>query len=159
MGVTLLEFERVLNWSPAVVWDALVDDVLVGGWLAPAVIEPRMGGRYHLAWTDYTIAETTGLITDFSDRRALAIDTDNIGRLRFTLEAEQLASREVGTRLVLRMEVRTDPRLLASTHAYWRSNFDQLEDLLRGRPVDWDTWQADRGETWARYLAEASRGT
>jgi hypothetical protein len=85
------------------------------------------------------------------------VETDNIGTLEFTLESVPGGTRGTSTDLRLKIRVDTEPRLLASTHAYWQSNFDQLEDLLRGHPVDWSTWQRDRGEAWTAYLREASQ--
>jgi uncharacterized protein YndB with AHSA1/START domain len=153
-----LEFSRLYDLPAAIVWDALVDEVLVEGWLAAARIDPRVGGLYWLGWQGGTsLAPTNGTITVIEPPRTLAVDTDNIGTLEFTLESVPGGTRGSSTDLRLRIRVDTEPRLLASTHAYWHSNFDQLEDLLRGHPVDWSTWQRDRGEAWAAYLREASR--
>jgi uncharacterized protein YndB with AHSA1/START domain len=151
-----LEFSRGYDLPPAIVWDALVDDVLVEGWLAAATITAALGGRYRLSWqTGGGLAATNGIIEEFVPRQRLVVDTDNIGRLDFRLEPTPGGTRGHGTLLTLRIRVDTDPRLLASTHAYWLSNFDQLEDLLRGHPVDWSTWQRDRGEAWSSYLRSA----
>jgi hypothetical protein len=132
--------------------------VLVEGWLASARIDPREGGLYWLSWQGgASLSPTNGSIAIFDQPRHLAIETDNIGTLDFTLAPVAGGTRGTSTQLRLTIVVDTEPRLLASTRAYWLSNFDQLEDLLRGHPVDWSTWQRDRGETWATYLREASR--
>ena len=158
MPTSELEFSHFFDLPVAIVWDALVDDVLVEGWLAAARIDAREGGLYWLGWQGgASLTPTTGIITVFEPPRRLAIDTDNIGSLEFALEAVPGGTRGSSTDLVLTIRVDTEPRLLASTHAYWQSNFDQLEMLLRGHPVDWSTWQRDRGEAWAAYLREASR--
>ncbi|HEX4442212.1 MAG TPA: SRPBCC domain-containing protein [Galbitalea sp.] len=152
-----LEFSRDYDLPPAIVWDALVDEVLVEGWLAAARIDLRVGGVYWLNWqTGGGLAPTNGVIEAIVVARRLAIDTDNIGHLEFVLEPLPDGTRGEGTLLALNITVDTEPRLLASTYAYWLSNFDQLEDLLRGHPVDWATWQRDRGEAWSRYLRSAS---
>jgi uncharacterized protein YndB with AHSA1/START domain len=157
-----LEFSRDYDLPVAIVWDALVDEDLVEGWLATARIEPRLGGLYWLDWQSGTsLAPTNGLITVFEPSAGggvarLTVSTDNIGTLEFALTPTPGGTRGTGTRVGLRILVDTDPRLQASTRAYWLSNFDQLEDLLRGHPVDWSTWQLDRGEAWARYLRGAS---
>ncbi|HEX4058446.1 MAG TPA: SRPBCC domain-containing protein [Galbitalea sp.] len=162
MATSELEFARDFDLPPAIVWDALVDDVLVEGWLATARIEPHVGGLYWLDWQSGTsLAATNGVITEFEPPAAgsaglLVVATDNIGTLEFSLAATPGGTRGSGTLLRLRILVDTNPRLQASTRAYWQSNFDQLEDLLRGHPVDWSSWQRDRGEAWARYLHEAS---
>jgi uncharacterized protein YndB with AHSA1/START domain len=153
-----LEFSRSYDLPVAIVWDALVDDVLVEGWLAAARIDAREGGLYWLDWQGgSSLTPTNGTITVFEPSRRLAIDTDNIGSLEFTLESVPGGTRGSSTDLVLTLRVDTEPRLLASTRADWQSNFDQLEALLRGHPVDWSTWERDRGEAWAAYLREASR--
>jgi uncharacterized protein YndB with AHSA1/START domain len=153
-----LHFSRSYDLPAAIVWDALVDDVLVEGWLAAARIDPRVGGLYWLGWQGGTgLAPTNGTVTAIEPPRLLSIDTDNIGSLEFTLESVPGGTRGSSTDLALTIRVDTEPRLLASTRAYWQSNFDQLEALLRGHPVDWSTWQRDRGQAWAAYLREASR--
>jgi uncharacterized protein YndB with AHSA1/START domain len=156
-----LEFSRDYDLPASIVWDALVDEDLVEGWLAAARIEPRLGGLYWLNWqSGASLAPTNGTITRFEPPAAnregrLGIATDNIGTLEFSLTPTPGGTRGSGTLVRLRILVDTEPRLQASTRAYWQSNFDQLEDLLRGHPVDWSTWQRDRGDAWARYL----RGT
>ncbi len=156
---TELEFSREYDLSAPIVWDALVDEVLVEGWLAVARIDPRVGGRYRLDWqAGASLAPTTGVITVFEPERRLAVDTDNIGALEFLLEPLDGETRGSSTLLTLALRIETEPRLLASTRAYWLSNFDQLEGLLRGRPVDWSTWQRDRGQIWASYLRSAANG-
>lgn len=162
MATSELDFARDYDLPASIVWDALVDEDLVEGWLAAAKIEPKQGGLYWLNWqSGGTLGPTTGTIIRFeppSPNRIgrLSVETDNIGTLEFTLTPTPDGTRGSGTFLRLRIHVDTDPRLQASTHAYWQSNFDQLEDLLRGHPVDWSTWQRDRGEAWARYLRGAS---
>jgi uncharacterized protein YndB with AHSA1/START domain len=157
-----LEFSRDYDLPVAIVWDALVDEDLVEGWLAAAHVEPMVGGVYWLDWQSGVRAEpTNGTITGLEQPTAardgrLEISTDNLGTLEFTLASTPGGSRGSGTLLTLRMIVDTEPRLTASTRAYWLTNLDQLEDLLRGHPVDWTTWQRDRGDAWAEYLRDAS---
>ena len=152
-----LEFSRDYDLPPAIVWDALVDEVLVEGWLAVARIQPRLGGSYWLDWqTGTSLAATNGTIAVFDAPHRLVVETDNVGRLDFSLAARPGGTRGTGTLLGLRIVVDIDRRLLGSTRAYWLSNFDQLDDLLVGHPVDWSTWQRDRGEAWAGYLRAAS---
>ena len=153
MSETELTFSRDYDLPPAIVWDALVDDVLVEGWLAPARIDAREGGEYFLDWQGPPgLAASNGEITRFEPTRHLSITTDNIGKLDFTLESFDGGTRGTFTALTVRLLVITDVRFLSSTRAYWLSNLDQLEALLRGHPVDWSTWQEDRGEIWAGYL-------
>jgi uncharacterized protein YndB with AHSA1/START domain len=158
VSTSQLDFSREYDLPVSIVWDALVDEDLVEGWLAAASIEARVEGAYSLHWlSGGGLAPTTGVITAIEPRRRLSIDTDNIGSLDFTLVAIPGGTRGTSTEVRLTIRVDTDERLLASTRAYWQSNFDQLEDLLRGHPVDWANWQRDRGEAWAAYLRAASR--
>ena len=157
MPTSELEFSRGYDLPVSIVWDALVDEVLVEGWLASARIDPQVGGLYWLGWKGgATLAPTNGTISVLEPRRRLVLETDNIGILEFTLESVPGGTRGTSTDLHLTIRVDTEPRLLASTYAYWQCNFDQLESLLRGHPVDWTTWQRDRGEAFAAYLREAS---
>ena len=48
-----------------------------------------------------------------------------------------------------------DARFRAPVVASWRTRLDQLEQLLRGHPVDWEHWQRDHGADYEQYLAEA----
>lgn len=154
---TELSFSRDYDLPAVIVWDALVDDVLVGGWLAPARIDPRVGGEYFLDWQNPAgLSASNGQITRFDPAEHLTVRTDSAGTLDFALESIVGGSRGTFTSLTVRLLVGTDRRLLASTRADWLSNLDQLEELLRGRPVDWTTWQEDRGEAWSNYL-RASR--
>ncbi|MDQ1571054.1 MAG: hypothetical protein QOF79_1728 [Actinomycetota bacterium] len=153
MAETELTFSRDFDLPPAIVWDALVDDVLVGGWLAPARIDAREGGEYFLDWQDPPgLAASNGVITWFEPGRRLSVQTDNIGNFDFLLEPFDGGTRGSSTALTIRLVVTTEYRLLRSTRAYWLSNLDQLEGLLRGHPVDWANWQEDRGDIWAEYL-------
>lgn len=158
MSTSELELRRSYDLPVAIVWDALVDEDLVEGWLAAARIDPREGGLYWLGWQGgATLAPTNGTIIAIEPPRLLAIDTDNIGSLEFRLESVPNGTRGTSTDLILRIRVDTEPRLMASTRAYWQSNFDQLEALLRGHPVDWSIWERDRGGAWSAYLREAHR--
>jgi uncharacterized protein YndB with AHSA1/START domain len=153
-----LECYRGYDLPVSIVWDALIDEVLVEGWLASARIDPRVGGLYWLGWQGgATLAPTNGTITAMDPPRRLCVETDNIGTLEFILQPVEGGTRGTSTDLHLTIRVDTEPRLLASTYAYWQSNFDQLEGLLRGHPVDWTNWQRDRGDAFAAYLREASK--
>jgi uncharacterized protein YndB with AHSA1/START domain len=160
VAVNELHFSRVYDLPVAIVWDALVDEVLVEGWLAAAKIDARHGGSYWLNWqVGTTLAPTNGTITAFEPPSRLVIETDNIGDLDFTLVEIEGGTRGTSTGLTLLLRVDTDIRPLGNTAAYWQSNFDQLESLLRGHPVDWENWRRDRGDVWAEYLKASSDGS
>lgn len=147
-----LVFEREIELSPVIVWDALVDDQLVSGWLADARIEPVDGGRYDLAWLYSTEQPPTlGAISCYEPLRRLVIGTDNRGRIEFFLDPIEGGSRGVSTRLRLTVAVELDTAFVARVRANWMISLDQLEEVLRGHPVDWANWDRDQIETWAGY--------
>jgi uncharacterized protein YndB with AHSA1/START domain len=151
-----LHFSRVYALPRSIVWDALVDDALVDGWLAPAEIDPRLGGSYVLHWQGRTgIDRSDGVIVALVPRSRLRIETGNIGTVSFELIELAGGPRGTSTRLEVSIAVDTDPRLTASTVAYWRTNLEALEGLLRGHPVDWDRWDDDFGALWNSFHDEA----
>ena len=155
-----LVFEREIELSPAIVWDALVDDELVSGWLAEASIDPVEGGRFDLVWLYSTDQPpTSGTIVRLVERSALAVDTDNRGRIEFTLKPLAGGARRGSTRLRLTVVLELDRAFAARVRANWMISLDQLEELLRGHPVDWANWDRDHIGTWTEYRDSfASRG-
>lgn len=159
MSGTRLAFSRDFDLPPVVVWDAFVDEDLVAGWLAGATIEPRVGGTYDLRWLGPSyLAPTTGRITGFEDARSLVIETSNIGTISFELTPLDGGPRGTSTRLDVTIESATEPRFSTAISAHWLTNLEQLDDLLRGHPVDWANWERDRGQSWNDHFdAAASR--
>lgn len=102
-----LAFERDLPFAPVIVWDALVDPVLVDGWM------PVPFDR----------------ITDAVPHERLQVDSA-VGRLRFHLVESAGGPRGTSTRLTLHAEAR-------HRHFDWPEALDDLHDLLHGHPVDW----------------------
>ena len=148
-----LEFERELEFPPAIVFDALIDPELIAGWLGDASVEPRQGGHYDVVWlTSSSFPPTSGTITRIVEPHSLTVVTDNRGEVGFQLEEVPGGSR--GTSTVLRVTVRVvvNAAFVARVRADWLSNLDQLSELLRGHPVDWANWDRDRAEAWRGYL-------
>jgi uncharacterized protein YndB with AHSA1/START domain len=149
---TELFFEREIELSPVIVWDALVDDELVSGWLAEASIDPVEGGSYDLVWLYSTDQPpTTGTITRCDEPRLLIVDTDNRGRIEFALDRIAGGTRGSLTRLRLTVALELDAAFAARVRADWMISLDQLEELLRGHPVDWANWDRDHIDAWADY--------
>jgi hypothetical protein len=104
--------ERVIDLPRAIVWDGLVDPVLVEGWFDP---ELRLVG-----------GEPEVVVLERRDPEILRVSASGVGELAF--EAEELAggTRGRSTRLRMTGAVAGPEELL-----------DRLENLLRGHPVDW----------------------
>ena len=151
-----LEFERRLEFPPAIVFDALIDADLLGGWLAHTVVEPHLGGSYDLVWLNSTsFPPTHGTITEFDEPNRLSIDTDNRGGFHFQLEPQVGGPRGTSTLLTVRVSVSVDVAFIPRVTADWQSSLDQLDALLRGHPVDWANWDRDRSSAWREYLSGA----
>lgn len=162
MDDTRLSFSRDFDLPPIIVWDALIDADLVSGWLAEATITPEVGGEYNLRWMHRpTLPQTPSLgrITLLQPLERLDVDTTSAGRLRFELEQVPGGTRVYGTRLRLTVDVDLEPALEARAKADWLTSLDQLEDLLRGHPVDWSSWDRDRREAWAHHFDEVENST
>jgi uncharacterized protein YndB with AHSA1/START domain len=146
-----LFFEREIDLPRAIVWDALLDPVLVYGWLAEAEIDPVVGGCYDLDWLHSSDPRTIGTIDELEAPRALVVDTDNRGRIDFRLDESSGGSRGSVTILRLIVTLELDAAFAARVRANWMIGLDQLEELLRGHPVDWANWDRDRMGTWTEY--------
>jgi uncharacterized protein YndB with AHSA1/START domain len=148
-----LRFEQVYDLPPEIVWDALVDPDLVSGWLAEADIEARVGGRYDLDWRHFDVVRaTTGEIIDLDAPLQLVVDTDNFGVTTLQLHELHSGSRGRSTRLSVVVDALADPQFSSMIAATWRISLEQLDELLRGHPVDWERWRADRSHRWLELL-------
>lgn len=150
---SVLDFEQRYDLPRAIVWDALIDSDLVGGWLAEAEIDPRIGGRYDLRWHSPIATGTTlGEIADLLEPELLVVELERLGTVTFALTAVEGGTRGESTRLAVTISGATEPRLADGVRAAWITSLEQLEELLRGKPVDWSTWQVDHGEQWSAHL-------
>lgn len=145
MAVGELSFTRDYDLPPVIVWDGLVDDVLVGGWLAPARIEPRVGGRCDFVWPRLSgLGADHGSVTELKRNRLLAVRTYAVGGIRFELEELPTGPRGASTRLTMTVAPPETPAPV--TVAYWSAALEALNDLLHGHPVDWAHWERDYGD-------------
>ncbi|GAA2086899.1 hypothetical protein GCM10009840_25840 [Pseudolysinimonas kribbensis] len=104
--------ERVVDLPRAIVWDGLVDPVLVEGWFDP---ELRLVG-----------GEPRVEVLERRDPELLRVRIAGLGELTFS--SDEVAGGTRGTSTLLRFTGPVgDPDEL----------LDRLEDLLRGHPVDW----------------------
>jgi uncharacterized protein YndB with AHSA1/START domain len=157
---TTLTFEREYDLPREIVWDALVDEDLVSGWLAQAAIDPKVGGRFELTWLHPDpYPPLSGWIAELDEPRLLSVESSGSDGLRFELVDVEGGTR--GRSTLLRVTVTTLVERAFSTRltAYWLTDLDQLADLLRGHPVDWAHWERDQADTWSAHLRDAERGS
>lgn len=160
MNESTLVLESDYEFPRVIVWDALVDADLVSGWLAEAAITAEVGGGYNLRWVNRVGQPTTfGRITELQPLERLHVDTTDAGRLQFELHELPGGMRQASTRLRVTLDLSGDVVLDARAKADWLTNLEQLEDLLRGHPVDWTHWDRDRHESWSQHLGEAQNST
>jgi uncharacterized protein YndB with AHSA1/START domain len=151
-------FEREFDVSPGVVWDALIDQDLVVGWLAEATIEPQRGGRYDLVWlSSASYPPTRGTIVTIDEPEHLVISTDNRGTIDYRLEDLADIDRVRGTRVTITVCVDVEAAFSPRVSADWMITLDQLGDLLRGHPVDWAHWDRDHVAAWRGYLQTSEK--
>jgi uncharacterized protein YndB with AHSA1/START domain len=151
---TNLTFIRDYDLPRQIVWDALIDPDLVSGWLAEADIDPRPGGKFNLAWRgSANLSATAGTIAFLDEPSLLVVTTSNLGTLQFRLDERDGGTRGTSSRLTVTVTAETEERLAASTGAHWMTNLEQLESLVRGRPVDWANWDRDWHPVWQDYLS------
>ena len=112
--------ERRIDLPRAIVWDALIDPVLVEGWLHPTV--RLLDGVVERV--DPVPGETAVLAT------SLTTGAQPFGELRF--ELDELPGGTRGTFTLLRLGGAG-----AANVSAWLERLDHLENLLRGHPVDW----------------------
>lgn len=158
MEDTRLQFRRVIDLPSVIVWDALVDPVLLEGWLAVASVDAVPGGEYRLDWIrPVGLQPFIGAIDILIEHQRLTVSTITGQSLDFVLESVDGGTR--GSHTIVTIDVCTlaERAFHPSVIAHWRSNLEQLEELLRGHPVDWANWERDRGSSWARRIEHAQR--
>ncbi len=138
MTTRSVRLEREYDLPRQIVWDALVDDDLVSGWLGEAHIEPEVGGSYLLDWVGSPeFAPAVGIISRLRTPELLSVSTDAHGDLEFELDAIEGGSRGESTRLSLTVVVDVEAVFAARLRANWVLSLEQLDGLLRGHPVEW----------------------
>lgn len=136
---------RRMDLPPTIVWAALVDPVLVEGWLHPTerlVDAPDDGVVVHL----------------LEEPRLLSTSSPQLGELRFVLTPTGGGSRGTSTEVELELQLSPEqeaPESRAALAALWDARFDQLHDLLHGHPVDWSR-RAGESRDGARHLERIS---
>jgi hypothetical protein len=83
--------------------------------------------------------ETFGRIIALRHPELLLVDTTNLGMLEFTLHELPGGLRGTSTLVQVAVGMDGDAVLAERVADQWRVNLEQLEELLRGHPVDWST--------------------
>ena len=135
--------ERHLDLPRGIVWEALVDPVLTEGWLHPTAT--LLDDSEQLEFVE----------PDSAAPAVVHVVSDEFGDVRVSLTELEGGTR--GTSTLVRVTIRGqgDARFRAPVVATWRTRLDQLEELLRGHPVDWDHWERDHRADYEHYLDEA----
>lgn len=123
MGDTECRIERRIDLPRSIVWHALVEPTLVEGWLDP--VERLLSGTEVLA---------------VSEPGELRLLSPEFGQVEFSLESLPGGTRNEQTRLIVTVASGEE-----QLQARWELRLDQLENLLRGHPVDWSRDPSSQG--------------
>jgi len=122
-----VRIERVIDLPRVIVWDALVDPVLVEGWLHPVLRlvdgEPAVELRERVDPAPGADA-------------VLHVRSEDLGEWRLTLAERFGGTRGSSTALTVDLML-PDPRFEGALLQSWQTRLDQLENLLRGHPTVW----------------------
>ena len=135
-----LRYERRYEASPDEVWAALTAPESIRRWLfADAVLEPRVGGDFRLAWSGGEKAAGSVLVWEPPH----VLETEWVeGEMHSILRFEISAS---GSGAVLVLDHRDVTRAKApSMGAGWHAHLEALGDVLEGREPSEERW-------WPRY--------
>lgn len=140
-----VRFVRTLPATPQQVWRALTDPAELSAWLAPATIEPRVGGDVRIEFKGEE-GLTTGTVLVWDPYSTLEHTWNYVGEDRSVVRYD-LVPVDGGTELTL------DHRLLRTGQAVgygagWHAHLAALTARLRGGRTDWD---ADFAGALPRY--------
>lgn len=124
-----MRIERVIDLPRVIVWDALIDPVLVEGWLHPVL--RFVGGE-----PEVTVRERIDPAPGVG--ALLHVHGDEFGELRISLIEIPGGTRGVSAGVTVELLDVADARFRGSLITSWQTRLDQLEDLLHGHPISWD---------------------
>ncbi|MFC5501258.1 SRPBCC domain-containing protein [Lysinimonas soli] len=123
-----VRIQRVIDLPRVIVWDALIDPVLVEGWLHPVLRlvggEPEVSVRERVDPAPAEVAR-------------LHVHGEEFGELRISLVEIPGGTRGASTGVTVELLGIADVRFRGPLVTGWQTRLDQLEDLLRGHPVSW----------------------
>lgn len=134
MAETMVRCARTYPFSPVIVWDALVDDVLVSGWWAEAAIDPVPNGRYALAGAGR--ATEIGRIERMDAPTRLVLSGIHPATIRFELTELPGGPRGTSTELVVTLAASFERAFALRWEALWSQRLARLDELLHGHPTD-----------------------
>ncbi|TPW76033.1 hypothetical protein [Schumannella soli] len=132
---------RTIDLPPGIVWEALIDPVLVEGWLHPV----------------HTLVGADSIVVAEDAEVLLEVEHAEFGRVRILLDAVDGGTRGTATVVTVELPEIGDVRFRPPIAAGWSVRLHQLADLLRGHPVDWDHWERDRGSEYRQQLELAQQ--
>ncbi len=138
-----IRLEREVDLPRGIVWEALVDPELVGGWLHPS--ERLVTGTTPVEFREPDDAATPAV---------LEVISPSFGDVRLELTRRDGGTRGESTHLVLTVSDEWGRR--SDREALWSLRLEQLGALLRGHPVDWARWPERHRAADAEARAEAA---
>jgi uncharacterized protein YndB with AHSA1/START domain len=148
-----VRFERRYDATPEELWSALTEPERLGRWLADvAELELRVGGRFHLRWS-----ESDG--TQRTDGSVLALEPGRLLELNWTYPDEpdstvRFELRPDGDGTILVLDHRgLPPAAIAGYGAGWHSHLDSLAAHLVGGEADWSARFQELGPAYEREAA------
>ena len=140
----------MIDLPPVIVWDALVDPDLLAGWLGEVRMLPsdhslgdsrrtaRSLSAFEFRWPGSGPGRLVrGTVSALQAPRLLRVETDNRGRIEFTLVSSVGGFRGSSTELELRVDSSIQLSSVTTVRDEWQTSLDRLEQLLHGHPVDW----------------------
>jgi uncharacterized protein YndB with AHSA1/START domain len=139
----VLTFERLIARPPEKVWAALITPERIGDWMcADAEVEPRAGGRFHLAFRNFN-HRMEGTITRYEPPHVLEYTWPENAANGESLVLWELTPTPAGTRLVL---THTLPKGgdLPGFASGWHWHLDALPAAVDEHATPWHepTWRA-----------------
>jgi uncharacterized protein YndB with AHSA1/START domain len=132
-----LRFELSYDATPEEVWAAFTEPESIRRWLfADAVLEPRVGGEFRLAWSENEQAHGSVLV--WNPPFVLEVEW-NEPKINSVLHVE-IASSEAGT--VLTLDQRNiSVEAAIGMGAGWHAHLEALGDLVEGRGSSEEAWR------------------
>lgn len=145
MPVADLVFERMIGLPRVIVWDALVDPVLLAGWLGEVRADPD-GGHLRTLAPGNGDAPISFEFLHAEHPSSLWVRADDGRRFEFELAEIEGGPRETSTALTLRIRIGFHAAFASGMRREWEITLDGLVELLRGHPVDWAEVRNSRGD-------------